>query len=488
MSTISEALARGVELHKRGELAGAESIYRQILARDPHHAEALNLLGVVALQTSRMDEALTRLEQSVAIDPSVADHLGNLGAAYNKVGRPADALAVYDRAIHLDPSSPALQYNRGLVLADLGRPQEAAASYRRCLELDGNYAHALCNLGDLERELGMLDEALLHLDKALAIDPNYAKARYNRSLALLSLGRLTQGFVEYEWRLRVSELAPRNFQQPTWDGSPLSDKTLLVYAEQGLGDTIQFARFLPLVAARCRRVIVEVLGTMQPLLAESGFENLVAQGSALPPFDLQVSLASLPHRFGTTLETIPPEVPYLRANDRLVEHWRNELARYDGLRVGIAWQGNPTYRGDRYRSIPLACFAPLAEVPGVRLLSLQKGSGIEQIAALAGAFRIVDLGSHIDNESGAFMDTAAIMKNLDLVVSSDTAAVHLAGALDVPVWVALQLAPDWRWLTRRDDSPWYPGARLFRQTAFGDWSGVFRAMARELQDKKWAPS
>ena len=488
MATVAEALALGIELHNRGELARAEPIYRQILKGEPGHVVALHMLGLLALQTSRIDEALALMEQSVAADPSIVDHLGNLGAAYRSADRPADALAVCDRAIGLDPDRPSLYYNRALALADLGRPQEAAENYRRCLELDGTSAQALCNLGDVERELGALDDALSHLDKALAIDPNYVKARYNRSLVLLSLGRLTEGFAEYEWRQRASEFQPRNFQQPTWDGSPLGDKTLLVYAEQGWGDTLQFIRYLPLVARRCSHVIVEVPKTMQPLLAQAGLENLVAQGSALPRFDVQVSLVSLPHVFGTTLETIPADVPYLKADEQLLDAWRGELAEYDGFKVGIVWQGRPTFHGDRYRSIPLRCFAPLAEVPGVRLFSLQKGPGIEQISALQDAFDVVDLGSRVHCESRDFMDTAAAMKHLDLVVSSDTACAHLAGALDVPVWVALQFSPAWRWLTRREDSPWYPRARLFRQATFGDWAGVFRSIARELRQQVNAES
>jgi Glycosyltransferase family 9 (heptosyltransferase) len=242
------------------------------------------------------------------------------------------------------------------------------------------------------------------------------------------------------------------------------------------------------VARRCRQVVVEVPKAMQPLLAQAGFENLVAQDSVLPPFDVQVSLASLPHLFGTTLETIPADVPYLKVDQRLLDAWRGELAAYDGFKVGIVWQGRPTFGGDRYRSMPLSCFAPLAEVPGVRLFSLQKGAGTEQISALQEAFEVVDLGSRVHCDVGDFMDTAAAMKNLDLVVSADTGCAHLAGALGVPVWVALRFSAEWRWMRDRTDSPWYPTMRLFRQTTLGDWAGVFRAMAAELQQEVKAKS
>lgn len=480
MTTIAEALAQGRELHKRGDLAGAEPIYRRILQQEPRHAEALHLLGLLALQTSRIDEALALLERSVAAGPENVEHSSNLGAAYTTVGRPADAVAVLDRAIQVEPASAGLYYNRARALDELGRLADAAADYRRSTNIDPRHESALNNLGEVERQLGQLDEALAHLDGALAIEPQNATAHYNRSLVLLSQGRLTEGFAEYEWRLRIGAFRPREFPEPRWDGTPLVDRTLLVHSEQGLGDVIQFVRYLPLVRKRAPRLHVEVPPALVPLLAQAGFRNLVPRGGQLPHFDVHVSLASLPHVFGTTLETIPAAVPYLAASDRLVGQWRDRLARYDGYTVGIAWQGDPTYRADRYRSIRLASFAPLAEVPGVRLFSLQKGPGVEQLRQDSGSFGVVDFGNELDDESGAFMDTAAIMKNLDLVVTSDSACAHLAGALGVPVWVALQRSPDWRWLEHRADSPWYPSARLFRQTALGDWDGVFRQMAAAL--------
>lgn len=479
MATVAAALASALEKHRRGELALAESMYREVLAREPRHAQALGLLGTLALQTSRLDEAIALLERSVAIEKAV-EPLCNLGSAYLKARRFQDALRVLDEAIRLDPRSAFAHLNRGLAQERLGQLDEAAAAYRRCLELHDTHVFALNNLGNVLRVQGRLDESLGYFERALSVDPSYARAHYNRSLVLLGLGRLAAGFDEYEWRLRCDAFRPRAFAQPTWDGSPLSDQTLLVYAEQGLGDTLQFVRYLPLVAGRCGRVIVEVPPVLIPLLEQSGFRGLVPRGAALPHFDVQISLASLARVFGTTPETIPADVPYLAASPMLVERWRARLAQYDGFKVGIAWQGSPTYREDRYRSIPLACFAPLAEVPGVRLFSLQKGLGVEQISALPGGLGIVDLGSQIDNLAGAFMDTAAIVRNLDLIVSSDTACAHLAGALNARAWIALGFSPDWRWLTRRTDSPWYPSLRLFRQTSFGDWSEVFRSMAVEL--------
>ncbi len=350
------------------------------------------------------------------------------------------------------------------------------------------HASAHNNLGDLLREQGKLDEALLHLDQAIVADPRMAKAHYNRSLVWLSQGRLAEGWLEYEWKWRCAELNTRQFSQPSWDGSPTADATLLVHAEQGLGDTLQWVRYLPLVGRRCPHMVIEVQPSLLPLLAQSGIDGLVAHGAPLPRFDMQISMASLPRIFESTLQSIPAPIPYLQAKPELVEAWRVRLSQCAGFRVGIAWQGSPAYREDRYRSIPLSCFAPLAQVPRVELLSLQKGAGVEQIGGLRGRFRVVDLGSGdlqggVDEQSGPLMDTAAIMKNLDLVVTSDTVIAHLAGALGVETWVALRLAPDWRWLACGAECPWYPTIRLFRQHEFGDWPGVFAAMATELARK-----
>jgi hypothetical protein len=279
------------------------------------------------------------------------------------------------------------------------------------------------------------------------------------------------------------------FPTPPWDGSPLDGRTILVHAEQGLGDTMQFLRYVPLVRRRGGRVILVCQPPLMRLLSRvPGIERLVAWGEPLPEYDVQVPLMSLPGLFGTTLETVPAEVPYLDAEPALVEAWRHRLGSYAGFQVGIVWQGNPRFRFDRLRSIPLAQFAPLARVPGVHLLSLQKGPGRDQLAALPGSFPVTDLGHQLDETTGAFLDTAAVMKNLDLVITSDTVAAHLAGALGVPVWVALHDVPDWRWLLDREDSPWYPTMRLFRQTRPGQWEEVFERIAAALHRRLAAPA
>jgi hypothetical protein len=272
-----------------------------------------------------------------------------------------------------------------------------------------------------------------------------------------------------------------SFPRPRWNGEPLDAKTILLAAEQGLGDTLQFVRYAPLLRKRCAKVIVACQKTLIPLLSNTpGIDQLFPPAVELPHFDVWASLVSLPGIMGTTLETIPADIPYLFPVKELVEHWQRDLQARPGFKIGICWQGNPDYKADRERSIPLLEFAPLARVPGVQLISLQKGHGAEQFAQVSAEFSVIDLASRLDVSSGPFMDTAAVIKQLDLVITADTAIAHLAGGLGAPVWIALPYVAHWCWLWGRDDSPWYPSARLFRQTERGNWKSVFSRMADGL--------
>jgi hypothetical protein len=327
---------------------------------------------------------------------------------------------------------------------------------------------------------GQYDEALGRFDQALAIQPALAEARCDRGMLRLVQGDFAAGWPDYQWCRQSSggwERAPG----PQWDGSPLDGRGILLYVEQGYGDALQFIRYAPLVKARGGRVIVACPGRLIPILSTCrGIDEFYDSQSddQPPPFHAHAALTSLPGIFQTDLDSIPADVPYLSAGGELVEHWRKQLGDDGPLRVGINWQGNPKYGWDSYRSVPLAQFAPLADVERVRLFSLQKGFGIEQLALAPLA--VNDLGSRLDHDA-AFCDTAAVVRNLDLVITSDTALAHLAGALGAPVWVALPFGPDWRWLLHREDSPWYPTMRLFRQPRFGDWPAVFRRIAGELR-------
>jgi Flp pilus assembly protein TadD len=482
MPTISQALASAIENHQAGRWQQAEAIYRQILAQVPDHLDATHLLGTLAMQTGRTAEGLPLLERAAAAQPTNVTFATNLAAAYISLGRAEEALALLQTAVAHDPGHAIAHYHLGLAHAAGDRLDSAIAAYRRAAELDPTMAAARNNLGDALRIRGRLAEAAVELDAAVAADPQSPYAHYNRALVWLAQGRLPEAWAEYEWRWRCREFPQRKLDAPRWDGASLNDKTLLVHAEQGLGDGIQMVRYLPLVRQRVRHVRVHVPPQLAPLFESSGIADLVLPGEAAS-FDLHVPMASLPFVFGTTLATIPADVPYLRAESALVAQWRTRLAEYPGFRVGIAWQGSPTYREDRYRSIPLERFSGLADVHGVTLVSLQKGPGCEQLTAGHRRFEIVDLGSEVDRTSGPFLDTAAIMQNLDLVITSDTSIAHLGGALGVPVWVALGASPDWRWLTDRADSPWYPTMRLFRQTVWGRWDDVFAEMSAALAER-----
>jgi hypothetical protein len=314
----------------------------------------------------------------------------------------------------------------------------------------------------------------------LELKPDYADAHLNRAVAWLLAGDWQRGWPEYQWRWRTKHLIPRRFPQPAWAGEPLTGKAILLHAEQGLGDTIQFVRYASLVKQHDATVIMECPKPLLALLEGcAGVDQLVGQGDDLPAFDVHAPLLSVPGILNTSLETIPARIPYLFARPLLLEQWRRTLIGLDGFKIGITWQGSPKFRGDCFRSIPLRCFAPLARIPGVRLISLQKGAGAEQLAEVQGLFSVAELGSRLPD----FIDTAAVMKNLDLVITSDTGPAHLAGALGVPVWVALSFAPDWRWLLDRSDSPWYPTMRLFRQTELGHWPAVFEEIAGALRER-----
>ena len=307
----------------------------------------------------------------------------------------------------------------------------------------------------------------------------YRKRHNNRALILLSQENFAEGWAEFEWRQRMPKYPRRLFEQPTWNGEPLAGRTLLVHAEQGLGDTLMFVRYLPEVRQRGGRVFFEAQAALVPLLRASGVPDVLAVGDPLPTFDLHVPLMSLPRLVHPTLHELLGSTAYLKADPQLVERWRPRIALPGTFNIGVTWQGNREYAFDRSRSIALSEFAPLARVAGVRLVSLQVGRGTEQLGEVSRTVEIEALAG-LDEQAGAFMDTAAVMKNLDLVITSDTATAHLAGALGVKAWVAISKFPDWRWLLERDDCPWYSSMRLFRQRQAGDWTELFTRMAGEL--------
>jgi Flp pilus assembly protein TadD len=480
MATISDALAIAVQHHQAGRLQAAEQVYRQILATSPSIPEAWYLLGMIGYQQGQYAIAIEHIGRAIGLKPDYAEAHFNLGNAYKAQGKLDEAVACYRTFLKLKPDNPDVHNNLGNALQAQGKLDEAIACYRSALELKPDFAEALNNLGFSLQCQRQLKEALACYDKSLAHKPDHALAHSNRALVWLLMGDFERGWPEYEWRWQTKELPPRRFVQPVWNGEPLTGKTILLHAEQGLGDTIQFIRYVPLIKQMGATVIVECQPALLNLLEGfAGIDKLIARSGDLPAFDLHAPLLNVPGILKTSLETIPASIPYLVPNPSLLDQWQKRLLPLDGFKIGINWQGNSHYPRDRFRSVPLRCFASLARVPGVRLISLQKGKASEQLAEVRDLFPIADFTDELDQKA-AFLDTAAVMKNLDLVISVDAAPAHLAGALGVPTWVALPLVPNWRWLLDRPDSPWYPDVRLFRQQAIGVWEPVFEQMAAEL--------
>jgi tetratricopeptide (TPR) repeat protein len=470
----------GVLLAQQGQPEEGFRCLEEALRLQPGDAEALYNLGNVLRQLDRTDEAVARYQKSLQVQPGRADAYNNLGLALIQSRRFGEAAVLLRQGVRLRPEMASGHNNLGLALTDLGRFGEAEVCFHEALRLQSGYVDAHNNLGIAYRKQGRLDEALACFQVALWLDPRSVGAHFNRALTLLQQGNLAEGWAEYEWRWQFEHMTPPSFAEPRWDGTPLAGRTILLTTEQGLGDTIQFIRYAPLLQRQGAQVVVECPAALVPLLRTcAGIDRLLARGEPLLAFDTWAPLLSLPGLLGTTLNTIPAEVPYLHAEPARVEAWRQRLAEERGFKVGVVWQGARKYPDDHWRSVPLARFAPLAAVEGVRLVSLQKGPGTEQLRTVR--FPIAELTPELDAEGGAFLDTAPVMKNVDLLVMSDTSVTHLAGALGVPVWLATSAAPDWRWLSAREDSPWYPTFRLFRQTRLGDWTDVFERLAAELR-------
>jgi hypothetical protein len=492
-------------LHRAGFLDEAEPLYRQVLDLEPRNATVLNLLGLLMQARGQSAEAVDLLTQAIAADDARPDIQENLAAVYLGMGKVAEAIACRRIALRMSPDCPVASNALGVALEIAGVYQAARACFCGAILLKPDYVEAHNNLGAVLKELGDVTQAIRSVDEAIRLkslgesdrgplgdqparsstqsgsggELSLAALHYNRAMMLLLSGDFDRGWPEYEWRLRLPGCMPPPWSQPQWDGSRLDGRTILLHPEQGLGDAFQFIRFAPLVKQRGGRVILLCSRNLARLLSTcAGIDRLCYPDEALPSFDVYSSLLSLPGIFHRESPSVPSNVPYLSAATELVEFWRGELGDSRGLRVGIGWQGNPKYHGDRFRSIPLGAFTPLAEVANVRLISLQKGVDGGQLAGAG--FPIQDLGSRLDLGGHAFRDTAAVIKNLDLVITSDTALAHLAGALGAPVWVALRAVPDWRWLTSGDDCPWYPTMKLFRQSRPGDWSSVFARMAGAL--------
>ncbi|MBD2437888.1 tetratricopeptide repeat protein [Nostoc sp. FACHB-110] len=476
MNNVSDSLAIAFQHQQAGRFFQAEQIYTQILQEQPNQVDALYLLGTLAHQSGKTEKAIALYRQALAVNPDLASVHSNLGIALKQQGLLQEAIQHYQEAIALQPNAAQFHYNLALVFQQQGNLATAQNYYRQATIIQPNYALAYNNLGLVSLQLGEIEAALSYYQTAIELQPNFAEAHQNLAEALLLIGDFDRGFAEYEWRWRV--FAPEqlpNFTTPAWDGSALKGKTILLYAEQGLGDTFQFIRYADLVRDQGGRVIVACLAAQVELIKTvPGVEEVFALDEELPEFHTQAPLMSLPYLLGTTVETIPASIPYISAPSS--HNFRLAAAPDTKLKIGIVWAGNPDNRHNIRRTSGLLPFIPLFKLPDVEFYSLQVGKSSQDLAQLPTDIKIQDLSSYLHN----FSDTAAAIAQLDIVLTIDTSVAHLAGALGKPTWVVLPFIPDWRWLLHRDNSPWYPTMQLFRQEVAGDWAGVFAKVAQEI--------
>jgi Tfp pilus assembly protein PilF len=477
------AFVAGNALRRAGRNEEAVVAYQRAVELAPNYVEAWNNLGNAYLDLGRIDEAMAAHRQATSVGPGYAPGWSNLARSYRVNNEFELAIEAAKQAVAIDPSFVQGLVNLSASLSDVGRPYEAIESARKALTLQGKNIEALVALGtglyqanELEESIAVLREGAklggIGLSNGVELGSGLAATlRWNLACALLKAGELREGFLLYESRLRALCPSPqtvmRSFAQPRWDGGGLNGATILLHAEQGLGDTIQFARFIPLVAERGGRIILECQLPLHSLLARlPGVEKVVGPGGVLPAIDVHCPLMSLAMIFGTTMQSIPAQRPALRADAELAGRWRARVAALGRkLKVGINWAGNPQFKAEGQRSTRLALLAPLGRIEGVDLISLRKKSGQATVEELPSGMKLVDWTGELND----FGDTAALIENLDLVISTDTSVPHLAGAMGKPVWVLLSTMSDWRWLVGRSDNPWYPTMRLFRQETLGDW-------------------
>ncbi|MCD6079336.1 MAG: FlbA protein-like protein [Ramlibacter sp.] len=472
-----QRFAEALALHKQGQLPLAEILYREVLRIAPGHALALSNLGMLNHQLGRYEEAIAHYERSLALDPDAAETEMNLGVALYELKRYEEARARHERALALRPGSVDVEVNLANALLELGRHEQALDLYRKVAAARPRDADVQMNLGNVLRAMHRYDEALPCYEKALALDPASADVHWNYAVAFLAMGELQRGWREYEWRLRMPALhdTKRRFAAPAWTGQePLEGRTILLHAEQGLGDTLQFCRYACLLQAKGAKVLLEVQKPLVSLLrGQPGLGDVIARGEETGAYDFHGALMSMPFACGTTVDTIPAPTPYVQPHPGLVLRWRKEMEGTRAPRIGLAWSGNPLHPHDDRRSLPLA--ALLAGLPAhASYWSLQKEVAPDDARLIESDGRIRCF------EQNTFEHTAAQIASLDAVVCVDTSIGHLAGALGARTFLLLAHAADWRWLSDRQDSPWYPRHTLLRQEQPGDWAPVLGRLAGEV--------
>jgi len=477
----AEALRNlGAVLQSQGNLDGAITTYQKALQINPELPDVHRFLGYLFRDKGMLDEAIACFEKALIIQPDLPDVYNNLGIVYRVKGILDKAIACFQKALLIQPDLPDVYNNLAATFRDKGYLDEAIICFQKALQCNPDFTEALNNLGVALQEKREFDNAIACFKKALQINPYFASAHWNLALIHLLTANFEEGWKEYIWFWKLRNSPEHNFSQPLWEGSNINGKTILIYSEQGLGDTIQFIRFLPLITQRGAKVIVECQRELISLLQNMPeISGIIAPGENLPEFDIQCSLLMLPALLKTTLENIPAKIPYLTPGRLLVQKWHNKLiCNISKLKIGIAWSGGHRDSILHLRACRLELFAQLAELDEVIFYSLQKGTGSEQAKNPPEGMELIDYTDEISD----FSDTAALMQNLDLIISVDTAVAHLAGALGRPVWTLLPFSADWRWMLNREDSPWYPTMRLFRQENPSNWDGVFTCVYYALNE------
>lgn len=476
MEKLQAELNEAVVFHQMGQVDEAEIRYLRLLRKAPEIPVIYNNLGLVLLAQKRIGESIERLEKALKLDPRYLDAHSNLGNAYRHAGRFEESLASYERALEINPGFIQALGNMSNTYMDMGRFEDSENACRKGLKLAPEQPALFYNLGRALYEQARWDEAEAAYRETLSLNHNYPLAHWNLSHVMLLQGRFQEGWLEYEWRWRCPGFTTRtpDFQQPRWDGGDINGKTVLVYAEQGFGDTIQFVRYLPILASAGARVVF----LCQPELARlmetvKGLDAIVTDVSALPDFDAHAPLMSLPLLTGMKTETdAPADLPYLRPPPQGAA----PVEGRDGLAVGLVWAERASHPDEARRSLDLTDLKPLTEAPGCHFYALHEPGRGDELSDPGMSDAVSDLGAQL----GDFGDTARIVDSLDLVIGVDTAVIHLAGALHKPVWTLLPFICDWRWMLDREDTPWYPSMRLFRQTTDGDWAAVVERAANEL--------
>jgi Flp pilus assembly protein TadD len=476
--TVQAAMEQAVQRHQAGDLNEAEAIYRKVLAVAPNLPDALNLLGVLLQQRGRLPEAAELISRAIQLAPATADFHYNMGVVLSAQKHLEHAESAFRHALSLRPGDPTIHHNLGAALQARGRYTEAVAEFRSAVGLSPHNAKLLSGFGSALADVGQWDEAIARNRQSLALNPDSAETHLNLGVLLLRAGDFDAGWPEYEWRWRVKnlEVGPVTSHKKIWDGGDLSGKRILLHCEQGFGDAIQMIRYAPMVKQRGGKTIIFCQMELERLFRTAeGIDEIITWKDLPPPCEEHSPLMSLPGALKTKLETIPNRVPYLHADKELVKQWRDRIGDKNRLKVGIGWAGQSGHPKDHQRSIPLQRFEFLGKLPNVRLFSLQKGKPAAQVRE--SEMEITDWSQEFTD----FADTAALVENLDLVVTIDSAVAHLGAALAKKTWVLLPFVSDYRWLLDRNDSPWYPTMRLFRQKIMDDWQPPLDELAEAIK-------